>query len=93
MAIQIVGIRLSGGTDLPHIVRLWWREGGTGPEKDNSRAEIVSLIDDQGGKAYVRDWQGYTADVLVVTPNRGAKYLRTRPDRVKTDNLLALPLR
>jgi Protein of unknown function (DUF3892) len=39
----------------------------------------------------VEDARGNRADVGVVTPTHGAKYLRTYADGVWTDNLLALP--
>jgi hypothetical protein len=93
MAIRVTAIRLSGGTAHEHIVRLWWTNPGTGKSGDNSRQEIVDWIEKEDGKAYVEDSKGNRADVGVVTPNVGAKYLRTYRDKVWTDNLLALPRR
>jgi hypothetical protein len=51
----------------------------------------VTWVEDENGKAYVEDARGNRADVLVVTPTYGAKYLRTYADGRWTDNLLALP--
>jgi len=93
MAIQITAIRLSGGTGHEHIVRLWWTNTYDGSTGDNSRAEIVSWIENQNGKAYVEDSRGHRVNVGVVTPTYGPKYLRTYADGVWTDNLLALPRR
>lgn len=51
----------------------------------------MSWIEDKNGKAYVEDAQGNRADVLVIAPSYGEKYLRTHADGRWTDNLLALP--
>ena len=91
MAIRITHIRLSGGTTHEHIVHLWWTNPADDTFGDNSRSSFVSWIEDKDGKAYVPDAQGHRADVGVVTPRYGAKYLRTFADSVPTDNLLALP--
>lgn len=93
MAINITGIRLSGGTEHQHIVRLWWTNPSTGKTGDNTRAQIVSWIENDNGKAYVEDTQGNRVEVGVVTPTRGDKYLRTYADGVWTNNLLSLPHR
>ncbi|QSR28822.1 hypothetical protein CFH99_24675 [Nocardioides aromaticivorans] len=91
MAIRITAIRLSGGTQHEHITHLWWTNPGTGETGDSTRAAIVSWIENDGGKAYVEDNTGHRVNVLVVTPNYGAKYLRTYADGVATNNLLSLP--
>jgi uncharacterized protein DUF3892 len=91
MAIRMTAIRLSGGQGHEHIVRLWWTDPADGDSGDNSRAEIVAWIEGKNGKAYVEDARGNRADVGVVTPQVGAKYLRTYADGRWTNNLLALP--
>jgi hypothetical protein len=93
VSIRITAIRLSGGNTHQHIVRLWWTNPGTGKTGDNTRGQIVSWIEQENGKAYVEDIRGNRADVGVVTPVHGEKYLRTHADGVWTDNLLALPQR
>lgn len=93
MAISITGIRLSGGPEHQHIVRLWWTNPSTGKTRENTRAQIVAWIENEDGKAYVEDAGGNRADIGVITPTRGEKYLRTYADRVWTNNLLALPQR
>lgn len=91
MAIRITHIRQAGGAEHEHIVRLWWIDPASGKTGDNARGEIVSWIEDENGKAYVEDAQGNRADVRVVAPRYGEKYLRTYADGRWTDNLLALP--
>ncbi|MFF5931597.1 DUF3892 domain-containing protein [Streptomyces hydrogenans] len=94
MAIQITAVRLTtGGTAHEHITHLWWTDQVTGNTGDNTRAEIVHWIEHQAGKAYTSDAAGRRTEVLVVTPTRGEKYLRTHADGVWTNNLLALPRR
>ena len=93
MAIRFTAVRLSGGTQHEHIVRLWWVNPANGQTGDNSRAELVNWIENKNGKAYVEDQFGHRTDVYVVTPRVGAKYLRTKKDGVWTNNLLALPRR
>lgn len=93
MAIKFTGIRMSGGEGHEHIAHLWWTDPADGKTGDNTRAELVSWIENENGKAYVEDGRGNRADVGVVTPAYGAKYLRTYADGQWTNNLLALPRR
>lgn len=90
MAIRITAVRLSGGTTHQHITRLWWINPATSETGDNSRAQIVDWIENQGGKAYV-DEGGHRVDVGVRTPASGSKYLQTYADGYWQNNLLALP--
>lgn len=90
MSIRIYSIRLSGGITHQHIERLWWSDSVTGDTGDNSRAEIVSWIENQNGHAFVQE-AGPRVDVGVVDPDAGPKYLRTYADGNWTNNLLALP--
>ena len=91
MAVRITHIRLSGGQGHEHIAWLWWLDPATGKPGDASRAAVVSWIEARDGKAYVDDGLGNRADVRVVTPKYGDKYLQTFADGKWTDNLLALP--
>ncbi|MFC8298495.1 DUF3892 domain-containing protein [Micromonospora orduensis] len=93
MSINIIAIRLSGGTTHQHITRLWRTNPSMSATGDNSRSEIVSWIESENGKAYVEGARGNRADVGVVKLAHGDKYLRTYADGVWTDNLLALPRR
>lgn len=91
MSIRITAIRQAGGTGHEHITQLWWTNQATGDAGSNARGQIVEWIEVENGKAYVDDGRGNHADVLVVTPKHGEKYLQTYADGVWTDNLLALP--
>lgn len=91
MTIRITHIRQAGGTGDEHITHLWWTDPAAGQAGDNTRAQIVSWIEDKHGEAYVEDGLGNRADVGVVAPEHGPKYLRTYADGRWTDNLLALP--
>jgi len=93
MALRFTAIRLSGGTSHEHIVHLWWTNPSTGKTGDNTRAQLVDWIENENGKAYVEDAAGNRADVGVVEPAYGPKYLRTYADGKWTNNLLALPRR
>jgi len=93
VSIRITAIELSGGTSHQNIARLWWTNPSTGESGISSRAEIVAWIEQKSGKAYVEDAAAHRVDVYVITPQQGAKYLRTYADGVWTDNLLALPHR
>ncbi|MFD8911892.1 DUF3892 domain-containing protein [Streptomyces sp. NPDC059575] len=91
MAIQITARRMSGGNTHQHIAELRWTEPSTGKSGRNPRADIVGWIENKNIKAYTDDGRGNRADVGVVTPSHGAKYLRTHADGVWTNNLLELP--
>lgn len=93
MTIQMTAIRLSGGTGHEHITHLWWTNPSNNQPGDNTREQIVNWIENQNGHAYVQDGRGNRVAVGVVTPQYGAKYLRTHADGKWTDNLLALPRR
>lgn len=91
MAIRITARRMSGGTTHQHIAELRWTEPSTGKGDDTARAVIVGWIEKRNIKAYTEDGRGNRADVGVVTPAHGEKYLRTHADGVWTNNLLELP--
>ena len=93
VSIQFVARRMSGGTTHQHIEQLWWKNPANGSTGNNSRAELVTWIEQKNGKAYTEDARGNRAEVFVRTPAHGAKYLQTRADGVWTNNLLALPER
>lgn len=92
MSIRIYAVRLTGGNTHQHITRLWWTNPANGKSGDNTRAEIVTWIERDDGKAYVEEG-GRRAEALVVTPATGPKYLRTYADGVWANNLLELPRR
>jgi len=92
MSIKIINIRLSvGGSLHEHITDLKWvDDSDTAKTGSNTRAQIVDLIENKNGKAHTGS--GNTrAEVGVVKPPEGSKYLRTYADGQWTNNLLALP--
>lgn len=91
MAIRITHIRLSGGTQHEHITHLKWQNPDTGVTGVNSRSQIVTWIEQQQGVAFVQQPGTARADVAVVTPAQGSKYLRTHADGRYNNNLLSLP--
>ena len=92
MSINVVAIRLTGGSKHEHISHLWWTGREDGKPDDAPRADVVAWIE-KGGRAYVRDDHGHDVGVHVVTPPSGPKYLQTWADGIWTDNLLSLPRR
>ena len=65
-----------------------------GPEAGGwtlSRADAVSQIDNHQNSFHVTGPTGKRAEVGVITPATGPKYLRTHADGVWNDNLLSLP--
>ncbi|GAA3289151.1 DUF3892 domain-containing protein [Streptomyces cinereospinus] len=93
MAIQITAVRLSGGTTHQHITRLWWTNPATAKTGDNTRAEIVTWIEDEKGPGLHKRRRRAPGGGRRGHPPRGEKYLQTRADGVWTNNLLALPRR
>ena len=94
MSIRIICINKSGGYHAdPHhaIERLGWVEDGTGNTGNWPRLEMYDWIKTKGGIAYVRDSRGNSAQVGTFEHGNGTKYVQTYADRVRTDNLLALP--
>lgn len=91
MAIRITHIRLAGGDGHEHIAHLWWVNPATAKTGDNTRGQIVSWIENKNGTAFVQQPGTPRAEVAVVTPQQGAKYLRTHADGRWNNNLLSLP--
>lgn len=71
------------------IEQLGWAIEGTNQTGKSTRVEMYDFIL-KGGSAYVKDWLGNTAYLIAETTSKGTKYVRTKPDDTKTDNLLAL---
>lgn len=92
--IRITCIRKDGGYHSnPHegITDFGWVNEETRAGGESSREQMVNFLENQNGKAYVKNSIGNIAYVGVVTPMVGAKYLRTYADGIWTDNLLSLP--
>lgn len=93
MAVRITCIRKDGGNHQnPHegITDFGWVNEQTRATGQTSRAGMVRFLDEQNGKAYVKE-AGSVAYVGTFTANSGIKYLRTYADGKWTNNLLSLP--
>jgi hypothetical protein len=91
MSIQIVCINKEGGFHSdPHeaISRFGWVDN-TGQSGYLTLAQMISFLE-RGGVAYVQDRYGRIAYLEVQISAFDHKYVRTRPDRVVSDNLLSL---
>ena len=94
MSIRITCIKKdSGNHENPHtaISSLGWVEDGTGQTGNSTRIEMHDWIKNKGGTAYVKDLRGDIAQLIAETTSQGTKYVKTKPDATKEDNLLKLP--
>lgn len=89
MALKITAIRLEGGDQHQHITRIWWTNRRGGFTLSDSREQVISWIESHGIEAFVQDDD--SAEVAVVTPPEGRKYLQACAGGEWSDNLLALP--
>ncbi len=91
MEIRIICIdKASGNHENPYtaISYLGWKDE-TGRDKRTNREEMYKWVKD-GGRAYVRDSKGDVAYLIAETTSKGTKYVKTKPDNTKDDNLLKL---
>ena len=94
MAIRITCITKSNGDhENPYtsIQTLGWIEDGTQAVGKSTRIVIYDWIKDKGGVAYVKDSKGNIATLVCAVTVKGTKYVKTKADDVKSDNLLQLP--
>ena len=92
MPIRITCIKKDGGNHenpCAAISRLRWIEDGTQKTGDTSRDDMHDWVKG-GGQAYVKDAGGDIAFLIAEVSPGGTKFVRTRPDGTKKDNLLAL---
>jgi hypothetical protein len=92
MSIRITCINKDGGYhENPHvsISELGWQNEQTGEMGRSNRIQMYDWVRD-GGVAVVVDGFGNRAPLEAHTTARGTKYVKTRPDRTLTDNLLSL---
>ena len=85
--ITAVHMEPSNGTTHEHIARVKWTEEGTAKAGDDTRAQMVTWIND-GIEARVKDG---TRSVQVGVVDAKPPYLRTHADGYYTNNLLSLP--
>ncbi|HYV90924.1 MAG TPA: DUF3892 domain-containing protein [Chitinophagales bacterium] len=93
MAIKITCIKKDNGHhENPHVAisSLSWINESTSETGTTSRVDMYEWVKN-GGVAYVRDSKGDVAYLIAETTSFGTKFVRTRPDGTKADNLLSLP--
>ena len=96
----IIAIKLKPGKHLlqaherkrKHIERVKWIKDGESKEdaRDESRERVAERIDIDHRRFYVCGTDGSVALVKTYQRSNGRWYLRTKRDRSKKDNLLAL---
>lgn len=94
MAVRITCINKDGGNhENPHegITHFGWTNEETRATGKSTRVQMVDFLENQNGRAFVKDVLGNVANVGVVTSSHGTKFLRTYADGKWTDNLLTLP--
>lgn len=88
--VQILYVRVaSPETHESHITDVRWYNPETGDMNVATVAAMVDFIANKHGKAYTCDGR-HIRDVEVVQDGN-TTYIRSRPDFITTDNLLALP--
>lgn len=93
MRIRITCINKSSGNhENPHeaISYLGWIEEVTNKQGKTSRVEMYDWIL-KGVVAYVEDAYGNIAFLVAEVSSKGTKFVKTRTDGTKSDNLLSLP--
>jgi len=94
MSVRITCISKDGGNHYnPHegVTNYGWVNDQDGKTGNSTRQQMVDWIENQQGRAYVKDSRGNIASIGIWTSAAGYKYLRTYADETWTDNLLALP--
>jgi hypothetical protein len=92
MSIRITCIEKdSGNHENPHVAIsfLGWTNEANSNSGRTSRDDMYDWVRG-GGEAYVRDSAGDVAYLIAEISPRGTKYVKTKPDRTKQDNLLKL---
>lgn len=90
--LQITCINKSNGFhENPHtaISYLGWRNDITGATGKATRIEMYDFVV-KGNYVYVKDVYGNKAYLTTAVSPQGTRYVKTVPDRTKTDNLLSL---
>jgi Protein of unknown function (DUF3892) len=94
MSIRIICIKKDAGNhENPHVAIsvLGWKDESTNATGRMTRVEMYNWVKVPGNNAYVKDAYGNKAELEARETDKGTKYVRTKPDGTKTDNLLELP--
>ncbi len=88
---RILKIHLEGGEKHEHIAKMIWADPDLISDKyESTRAQIVTFVVNNPGKAYVYDAPTETR-VMVEVVKANPPYVRTHRDGEWQDNLLNLP--
>lgn len=93
MSVRITCINKSSGyhdNPLTAITNLGWENEQTGATGKSTRLDMYDFIKNKGGQAYVKDNLGNVAYLTTAETAGGTKYVKTKADDVKSDNLLKL---
>lgn len=93
MSVRITCISKSYGYhENPYtaITYLGWKNEHNGETGKSTRLEIYNWIE-KSGVAYVKDSKGNVANLITAKTISGTRYVKTKADDVKSDNLLMLP--
>lgn len=94
MAVKITCIKKANGQHenaYTAIESMKWSEDGSGKTGSSTRLEMYNWIKNDKGEAYVKDAFGNMAVLITAETSGGTKYVKTKSDNVKSDNLLNLP--
>lgn len=73
------------------ITSMSWTDDVNFTKGTSTRLEMYDLVKNNSTYAYVQDAFGNKAYLMAATTSKGTKYVKTKPDDVKSDNLLKLP--
>lgn len=93
MSVRITCIKKNGGYhENPYtaIESMKWINDSNNETGTTSRLGMYKWVKD-GGIAYVQDAQDNKAELIHTETALGTKYVKTKADDVKSDNLLSLP--
>jgi hypothetical protein len=89
VVIQVIAVRTEGGDEARNVTYVNWTNPRDGQTGTYSVAEIVDLLENQDGGAYVND--GYRTIWIGIVQTPTTKYIRTFQDGAFTDDLMQLP--
>lgn len=93
---HIVAVHIEGAEHLEHIELLQWYESAgpnlpnKGALRESVRQEIYDFVNG-GGNAFAFNNAHTAHAMLEAVDGPNVQYVKTVPDRVKSDNLLSLP--
>ncbi len=93
MSVRITCINKDSGYHAnPHVAisNFGWKNEATGDTGNSTRIDMYNFVNG-GGVAYVKDSKGDVAYLIAEISATGTKFVKTKPDGTKADNLLSLP--